>query len=180
MESTLIKPELSPYNFTRIRFQDCDPFGHLNNARYMDYFIEARSEHLRESASFDFYEYGNRYGKSWVVSRVQIQYLEPVRHNDIVKIMTRLIRLTPGGITNEALLFDKEGNRLKATAWVDFTFVDLAKGRPARHDQEIFSFLESCLYKDEDMEDTSFEARVKQLRKQVGEGKYSGERIESP
>ena len=21
------------------RFQDCDPFGHLNNARYMDYFI---------------------------------------------------------------------------------------------------------------------------------------------
>ncbi len=26
-----------------IRFQDCDPFGHLNNARYIDYFVNARS-----------------------------------------------------------------------------------------------------------------------------------------
>ena len=32
------------------RFSDCDPFGHLNNARYIDYFINAREDHLRRIA----------------------------------------------------------------------------------------------------------------------------------
>lgn len=28
------------------RFQDCDPFSHLNNARYIDYFLNAREDQL--------------------------------------------------------------------------------------------------------------------------------------
>jgi acyl-CoA thioesterase FadM len=40
--------ELTPKSFYTIRFGDCDLFGHLNNARYLDYFINAREEHLKE------------------------------------------------------------------------------------------------------------------------------------
>ena len=29
-----------------VRFQDCDPFGHLNNARYIDYFLNARQDQI--------------------------------------------------------------------------------------------------------------------------------------
>lgn len=38
-----------------IRFQDCDPFGHLNNARYIDYFINERENHLLQYYNFDTY-----------------------------------------------------------------------------------------------------------------------------
>ncbi len=179
MESVLKRPVLSPESLIRIRFQDCDPFGHLNNARYMDYFFEARSEHLRQTGEFDFYEYGNRENKSWVVAKTQLQYLEPVKQNEIVKIVTRLTRLSANGITNEDMILDKEGTRLKAVLWVDLSFVDLTKGRPLRHDPEIFSFLESFLYEEEGMENTSFETRVKQLRKQIAAGKHSGNFTES-
>ncbi|EPG75217.1 acyl-CoA thioester hydrolase, YbgC/YbaW family [Leptospira fainei serovar Hurstbridge str. BUT 6] len=178
MESVLKKPVLSPESFIRIRFQDCDPFGHLNNARYMDYFFEARSEHLRRTGNFDFYDYGNRENKSWVVAKTQLQYLEPVKLNEVVKIVTRLTKLSANGITNEDMILDKDGTRLKAVLWVDLSFVDLSKGRPLRHDPEIFSFFESLLYEEDGMENITFEARVKQLRKQVTTGKYSGDFVE--
>jgi len=29
-----------------IRFQDCDPLGHLNNAKYFDYFFNAREDQV--------------------------------------------------------------------------------------------------------------------------------------
>ncbi len=29
---------------TKIRFQDCDPFNHLNNAAYINYLINARED----------------------------------------------------------------------------------------------------------------------------------------
>ena len=30
----------------RVRFQDCDPFNHLNNSSYIDYFFDAREDQL--------------------------------------------------------------------------------------------------------------------------------------
>ena len=40
---------------THIRFQDCDPFGHLNNAQYLDYFMNAREDHLLANYAFDIF-----------------------------------------------------------------------------------------------------------------------------
>ncbi len=48
-----------PVSNVVIRFQDCDPFGHLNNARYIDYFINAREGHLVEYYNLDIYERQN-------------------------------------------------------------------------------------------------------------------------
>ena len=38
-----------------IRFSDCDPFNHLNNARYIDYFINAREDQLLANINFNIY-----------------------------------------------------------------------------------------------------------------------------
>ena len=32
----------TPETIHRVHFQDCDMLGHLNNARYLDYFLNAR------------------------------------------------------------------------------------------------------------------------------------------
>ena len=47
----------SPNSNYKIRFNDCDMFGHLNNSRYLDYLINAREDHLKDYYSFDFTEY---------------------------------------------------------------------------------------------------------------------------
>lgn len=43
----------SPSSTYKIRFSDCDLFGHLNNARYLDYFLNAREDHLKEAYNID-------------------------------------------------------------------------------------------------------------------------------
>ena len=37
----------------KIRFQDCDPFNHLNNAAYLNYFVNARDCLLYTSDAAD-------------------------------------------------------------------------------------------------------------------------------
>jgi len=39
----------------KIRFQDCDPHNHLNNAQYIDYFMNAREDQLIEHFDFDIF-----------------------------------------------------------------------------------------------------------------------------
>jgi YbgC/YbaW family acyl-CoA thioester hydrolase len=60
-----------------IRFPDCDPFKHLNNARYIDYFINAREDHIVANMNFNIYHYAAKSGMSWVVGKNQIAYLKP-------------------------------------------------------------------------------------------------------
>ena len=37
-----------------VRFRDCDPMGHANNAVYLTYLEQARFAHWREVWGFDF------------------------------------------------------------------------------------------------------------------------------
>lgn len=77
-----------PITDVAIRFQDCDPFGHLNNARYIDYFINVREDHLAEEYNLDIYERQKYFHTNWVVSNTKNAYISPVfsRETDLVKI----------------------------------------------------------------------------------------------
>jgi acyl-CoA thioester hydrolase len=60
-----------------VRFSDCDPLNHLNNARYFDYFMNAREDHLLKGAGFSLYEAAQERGVGWVVGSHHIAYLGP-------------------------------------------------------------------------------------------------------
>ena len=50
----------------KIRFQDCDPFNHLNNAAYLNYFVNAREDQILEQYGIDIYKMtGARHGLHW-------------------------------------------------------------------------------------------------------------------
>ncbi|MDA8650906.1 thioesterase, partial [Flavobacteriaceae bacterium] len=38
-----------------VRFQDCDPFNHLNNAAYLNYLVNAREDQLMEAYGINIY-----------------------------------------------------------------------------------------------------------------------------
>ncbi len=40
----------------RVNFEDCDPFSHLNNAIYLNYFLTAREEQLRSNEILNIFE----------------------------------------------------------------------------------------------------------------------------
>jgi acyl-CoA thioester hydrolase len=139
---------LEPESRKSIRFQDCDPFGHLNNARYLDYFINAREDHLVQSYGFNLYEKAKETKCNWVVTRHQIAFLAPALLNETVVMRTSLRRYTDQAVLMEGKMFDAAGIRLKALLWTEFTYVSLATGRSTRHGPEIQAFLKDILFEE--------------------------------
>lgn len=126
-----------PETLVTIRFQDCDPFGHLNNARYIDYFFNARQDQLVEHYNLSTYEPDSAAQASWVVRKTQISYLRPAKVMEQVLVRTRLIHFTDKSLVVEGLMLDHEGKHLKAFSWVEFTYVSLTTGRPTTHPAEL-------------------------------------------
>lgn len=146
-----------------IRFQDCDPFGHLNNARYINYFMNAREDQIARHYGFNLFSVAQEQQHNWVVTRNQIAYLAPVGIMEEVRIITRLIRASESSLVVEGVMVDAAGKRVKAVSWMDFTFVSLALGRPARHTDPMMALFEEVVI-DEAETAEGFEPRVQALK----------------
>src|SRR5215216_6578269 len=99
---------------TTVRFQDCDPFQHLNNARYLDYFLNAREDQLVNFYGFNIFEHTQTEKQAWVVTRTHIAYLTPARVMEQIAIQTRLIQMNETLLVVEGVMFDSELKRPKA------------------------------------------------------------------
>lgn len=137
------------HSTTLIRFQDCDPFGHLNNARYLDYFINARSDQLAAYYNFHIMEFGKQPTESWVSSKTQIAYLAPAVLAETVMIRTRLLdvgKQPKGTLLVEGVMLDAAEQRLKAVCWLEFTYINLKNGKPAIHSDDLMTFFEQVIF----------------------------------
>jgi acyl-CoA thioester hydrolase len=122
-----------------IRFQDCDPFGHLNNARYIDYFINAREDHLADHYGLDIYERQSRCNTNWVVAKTKVAYLNPAIFRERVEICTRLLSFTHTTLLMEGVMTDAVSRDLKAIVWIEFRYFDLAGKCPSDHPEELMA-----------------------------------------
>lgn len=155
-------PDKHPQSQAVIRFQDCDAFGHLNNARYIDYFLNARDDHLRAYYRFDLTRHARTQQANWVVTHHEIAYLRPAFPGETVTIQTALLDVTDSRLTVEGLMFDAAMQELKAALWTTFRYVDLTSGRPARHPSDVADLLHRIAV-DGDRADT-LEARIRQVK----------------
>lgn len=152
-----------PESKTVIRFQDCDAFGHLNNASFIDYFINAREDHLRDYYAFDLYKHAQQSNHNWYIRRHEIAYLRPAGLGETVTIRTSLIDLTKRTLTVEGIMLDETGKKLKALQWTTFNYVDLKDGRSAVHPGDLNTLLSSILL--EDVENGNLDERIAQLKR---------------
>src|SRR5215216_1790987 len=96
-----------PESIVIIRFPDCDPFNHLNNARYIDYFINAREDHLVTNLNFNIYHHAAQFGLSWVVGKNQIAYLKPAFLMETVVIDSTLLKLGEREVSVEMRMWNE-------------------------------------------------------------------------
>ncbi len=124
-----------------IRFGDCDPFGHLNNARYLDYLVSAREDHLREFYQLSLQQFLEQ-GFGWVIGQHEIVYLKPARYYEPVWIRTSLIAYSDRFLQVEALMLDEEQRQVKALLWTKYHYVSTTIGHKATHPPEFMAFVE--------------------------------------
>jgi len=127
-------------SFYTIRFGDCDPFRHLNNARYIDYLLNAREDHLRDHYQMDLADYYRR-GQGWVVLQHEIIYLRPASFNESVCIRSALLDISPGDLLVEMLMLDAAQKQLKALMHTRFVPVSLTTGKKEPHTPEFMEFI---------------------------------------
>jgi YbgC/YbaW family acyl-CoA thioester hydrolase len=151
--------------FYTVRFSDCDPLGHLNNARYIDYMLNAREDHLKQFFNITLSEY-HKQGLAWVTRSHNIQYLRPVFYNEIVCIESRLIELGESHVLVELLMFDEKQENLKAIMWTNFTSVDIKTGRRKEHPAFFMEFAATMKVDDVDIP-AGLNERIKTLRNPV-------------
>ncbi len=110
-----------------VRWSDMDAYGHVNNARMLTLYEEARVALMFKGAS----EAGlTSFAQGVVISRHEVDYLRPVDYADPVRIELWLEEIRPSRFTIAYEMFDADALASRArSVCVPF---DLAVGRPRR------------------------------------------------
>lgn len=116
-----------PSSVMTIRFQDCDPFNHLNNGRYVDYFLNAREDHLLDHYGLDFYRIARETGLTWVVSTTQVAFIRPALLMEKVAVESQLIGFGAKHVLVEMRMWNEAKTVLKACCWMTFVHFDIRK-----------------------------------------------------
>ena len=96
----------------KIRFQDCDPFNHLNNAAYLNYFVNAREDQILEQYGIDIYKMAKTIGVSWVVGSNQIAYINPAFLMEEVIIESQLLNFDETSLFIELKMWNKDKTKI--------------------------------------------------------------------
>ncbi len=123
----------APFPFkasVRVRTYELDSFGHVNNAVYLNYMEEARSEFLTQmGVSFD--DFGPL-GVQLVIVEAHVAYLSTAKYGDIVQIAGRFRDVRAASLTIDYELTEAKTGHLLARAWTRGAFVSAQTGKPCR------------------------------------------------
>ena len=111
----------------KVRTYECDSYGHVNNANYLNYLELARWEFLKD-VGFDYFAMKEA-GYGIYVSRVEINYKNPAITDDELLIKSWSIK--KGAVSGVIAQEIWRGDVLIVEAKVTWAFVD-SKGKPAK------------------------------------------------
>ena len=158
----LLQQELESTAF--IAFSDCDPFRHLNNARYVDYFLSAREQQLLQAYHFSLADWGAK-GRGWFVTQNLVAYLKPANYAETVTLVSRIISFTEYDLHLEMVMWDKKKSNLKSIFWSRFSHIDLKEGKRLEHSPELKELFTAVHYTEPGIELTNFDRRIEQIKK---------------
>lgn len=158
MNSSVVK---TPESEVVIRFPDCDPFNHLTNSRYLDYFSNAREDHLMTYYNFNPFQLVQEQGLGWVAVQNQIAYRRPAVPLEKVIIDSTLLHWRPKSLKVEMRMWNDTKQQLKSLLWMTLVHYNLRTQKSERHNEALsalFASLENPL-----PHPMSFEERTEQL-----------------
>ena len=127
-----------------VRFNDCDPLGHLNNSRYIDYMLNAREDHLSQHYNIELTDFHKK-GYGWVVTNHEIQYLRPAAYNEKICIQSDLVEAGESHLLVEMRMFNETRSVLKALLWTKFTCINIKTARKERHPADFMKIANEML-----------------------------------
>lgn len=110
----------------KIRGYHVDMYGHVNNARYLEFLEEARWEKVEGTPAF---EYIQENGLAFFVVNININYRRPASPGDIVEVKTQTKKISKSSGVLSQIVFLKDTETVVADADVTFVIADARTGR---------------------------------------------------
>ena len=154
----------------KIRFQDCDPFNHLNNSKYLEYFINAREDQIAEQYDLDVFKYMKTTGLSWVVASNQISYIKPASTMETVLIESQLIQYSENLLLVEMKMWNENETELKAILWIRFIPYNIQTKKAANHSDDLMKLFQSVVVP---IDESIFENRYLETIQKLKSGTYA-------
>lgn len=112
----------------RVRYYECDAYRHLNNANYLRYMQETAVD-ASADVGYDEEKYLSL-GSIWFIRETEIEYLRPIRSDDIVDVVTWVddFRRVRSRRMYEFRLAKTNENAAKAVT--DWVYLDRKTNRP--------------------------------------------------
>ncbi|WP_234111155.1 acyl-CoA thioesterase [Chryseobacterium sp. R2A-55] len=156
-----MEKELS--SIVKVRFSDCDPIGHLNNVKYLEYMLNAREDHVENGYGFTYEEYTRKTGCTWITIQNEIAYLKEVRYNAKVMISSKTIELSDRLSKVEILMKSEDGKTIHSILWLTVIYFDMKTRKSAVQPEGTQQLFRKFLV---DLEEKDFQTRVATFRKQ--------------
>ena len=97
----------------RVRYDEVDPMGFVHHSNYLKFFEIGRTELLRASGGC--YRDMEEAGQLVVVVRVDCRYRKPARYDDLIRVHTRIDRVTAAKIIHQYVISRDEEVLVDAT-----------------------------------------------------------------
>lgn len=146
----------------KIRFSDCDPIGHLNNVKYLEYMFNAREDHVEDFYGFTYEAWMKKTGCTWITVQNQIAYLKEVRANAKVLISSKTIAISDRTSTIEILMKSEDHKIIYAVLWVQVIYFNMKTRKSELQPEEVKQLFAKY---QENIPQTDFSARAKHFRK---------------
>jgi acyl-CoA thioester hydrolase len=109
----------------KVRFSDCDPIGHLNNAKYLEYMLNAREDHVEDGYGFTYEEYRRKTGCTWITIQNEIAYLKEVKYNSKVIISSKTIEVSDRISKIEILMKSEDEKTIHSILWLTVIYFNM-------------------------------------------------------
>ncbi|SEH80860.1 acyl-CoA thioesterase [Epilithonimonas hominis] len=146
----------------KIRFADCDPIGHLNNVKYLEYMLNAREDHVEQNYGFTYEQYARETGCTWVTIQNEIAYLKEVKYNSKVTITSKTIFVDDLTAVVELLMMDDKGV-VHAVFWLTVIYFNMKARRAEKMPEKTLNQFDHFLV---NIDHKTFKERVSFFRSQ--------------
>lgn len=106
----------------KVRGYHLDFYGHVNNARYLEFLEEARWDYL-DKTHVSINDFAKK-GFHFAVVNINISYKYPARLYDVLVIQTQMEKIGTKSMTMDQKIFLKNSDELVVDAAVTFVVID--------------------------------------------------------
>ena len=125
----------------QVRPDDIDMNQHVHSSRYLDYVLAARFEQMERCYKMSMQAFLDM-GLSWVIKKSYIEFIRPLRIDDLFTVTTQICSFFDRGVNVEFEINRKKNGKICSKGYLDCYLINVKSGRSVTIPDKVKKFYE--------------------------------------